>query len=222
MIKTLMKEKNIPEYLQTSKKDLLKGINIKIEKVENNIDIYNSIARTMANKLIENNQKGCNTSFILPVGPKGQYGKFVKICNTENISCRNLITINMDEYLDENSNLVSERHPFSFRNFMKNNLFDPLNKELKIKSENIYFPDPNNTEEIEDLIIELRGADICFGGVGINGHIAFNEPLEKDPAELGDYLQLKTRVLSIAKETVIIQFLCSFKKDAGNKAVGSK
>lgn len=59
----------------------------------------------MANKLKENNQKGIFTSFILPVGPTGQYKRFARICNLEKISCKNLITVNMDEYLDDSDNL---------------------------------------------------------------------------------------------------------------------
>ena len=175
--------------------------------VENNIDIYNSIGRTMANKLIENNLKGDITSFILPVGPRGQYKKFAKICNSENISCRNLITTNMDEYLDENNNLISEKHPLSFRGFMKNNLFDLLHKDLKVKPENMYFPDPNNTSEIKIIIKEIGAVDICFGGIGINGHIAFNEPIEKDPMSIEEFMQLETRVLDISRETILINSL---------------
>ena len=79
----------------------------------------------MANKLIENNIKGNITSFILPVSLKNQYKRFVKICNSENISYKKLITINMDEYLDENENLISKDHSISCRSFIKKYLFRP-------------------------------------------------------------------------------------------------
>lgn len=68
----------------------------------------------MVTKLKGNNKKGVLTSFILPVGPKGQYKRFARICNMEKISCKNLITINMDEYLDDNGNYISEDHPPEF------------------------------------------------------------------------------------------------------------
>jgi len=207
MISFLTKEKNKFKYLQYTGDEILNNNKIKVEVVESNIDIYNSIAETMVNKLIENNLKGDITSFILPVGPKGQYRRFAKICNSENISCRNLITINMDEYLDENNNLISEKHPLSFRGFMKNNLFDVLHKDLKVKSENIYFPDPINTSEIKRIIKKIGGADICFGGIGINGHIAFNEPIEEDSMSIEEFMQAETRVLDVSKETVMINSL---------------
>lgn len=52
----------------------------------------------MVEKLRDNNKRDTMTSFILPVGPTGQYIRFARICNIKKISCKNLITINMDEY----------------------------------------------------------------------------------------------------------------------------
>ena len=207
MLSIAKKKKNEVNYLDISENKIFNNNKIKIYLVESNIDIYNDIARLMTNKLIENNQKKTATSFILPVGPKGQYKRFARICNMEGISCKNLITINMDEYLDDNGNLISENHPLSFRSFMRKNLFDLLGNDIKIKSENIYFPDPNSTTEIENLINDIGGADICFGGVGINGHIAFNEPLDKNEIEVYKYRELKTRVVDISKETIVINSL---------------
>ena len=74
--------------------------------VDTDIDVYNDMARVMVNKIKENNEMGMVSSFIFPVGPKGQYERFARICNDEGISCRNVISINMDEYLDENDNYI--------------------------------------------------------------------------------------------------------------------
>ena len=61
------------------------------------------------------------------------------------------------------------------------------------------FPDPNNITYIPELIEQLGGVDICFGGIGINGHVAFNE--SQDELSPEEFLQLKTRVLTISPET---------------------
>jgi glucosamine-6-phosphate deaminase len=158
----------------------------------------------MAEKIKENNTKNNITSFILPVGPKGQYKRFARICNLERINCKNLITINMDEYLENNGSYIKESSPLSFRGFMNNNLFNLLDDELKIKPENIYFPNPNNTGEIEKLINEIGGVDICFGGVGINGHIAFNEPMDEKTISKDEFRNLKTRILELDRDTILI------------------
>jgi glucosamine-6-phosphate deaminase len=199
-----IKEMDKVNYFNISEDEILNNDRIKVYLVENKTDIYDEIARVMANKLKENNQKGNITSFILPVGPKGQYRKFVRICNMENISCKNLITINMDEYLDDNDNLISEDSPISFRGFMRQNLFDLLDDDLKIKPENIFFPDPDNTSQIEKVISEIGGVDVCFGGIGINGHIAFNEAVDEELTTADEFKKLKTRILNISRDTIVI------------------
>ena len=207
MVDFLIKEKDKVKYFNISEDQVLSNKEIKVYLVEGRIDIYNDIARVMANKLRENNQKGIITSFILPVGSRGQYKRFARICNLERISCKNLITINMDEYLDDSDNLIPESHPLSFRGFMRKNLFDPLDDDLKVKPDNIFFPDPDNTSEIENLIDEIDGADMCFGGIGINGHIAFNEPIDENLITVDEFRRLKTRVLDVSRDTIIINSL---------------
>ena len=199
-----VKEMDKVNHFNISEDEILKNDKIKVYLVENKTDIYNEIARIMANKLKENNQKGNITSFILPVGPKGQYRRFARICNVENISCKNLVTINMDEYLDDNDSLVPEDSPISFRGFMRQNLFDLLDDGLKIKPENIFFPDPDNTSQIEKVISEIDGVDVCFGGIGINGHIAFNEAVDEELMTADEFKKLKTRILNISRDTIVI------------------
>jgi len=185
-------------------KDILENTSIKTIMLDDRIDIYNNIAWLMAKKLLENNQKGLQTSFILPVGPRGQYRRFAQICNENDISCRDLMTINMDEYLDENNHYIPEENVLSFRRFMKVEFLNLLKKEIKIKPENMNFPDPDNPGAIGRIIDQLDGVDICFGGVGINGHIAFNEPVSNRDISINEFRSLKTRVVNISKETIAI------------------
>ena len=61
------------------------------------------------------------------------------------------------------------------------------------------FPDPKDPERMGRLIAQLGGVDICFGGIGINGHLAFNEAQDELTPE--QFKQLHTRVLKITPET---------------------
>ena len=61
------------------------------------------------------------------------------------------------------------------------------------------FPDPADPGKVTALIDKLGGVDTCFGGVGITGHLAFNEPQPALTVE--EFSQLTTRVLDIAPET---------------------
>jgi glucosamine-6-phosphate deaminase len=64
------------------------------------------------------------------------------------------------------------------------------------------FPDPLGPGRIQRLIDKRGGVDACFGGIGINGHIAFNEPPEPGQSmPVEDFAALPTRVLSLSRET---------------------
>lgn len=181
------------------------GSPIKVEILETEEDLYNNFARVMANKVRENNAAGRPTTFILPVGPVGQYRRFARLCNIEAINCQNLFCFAMDEYLDENDEWLPRDHPLSFRAFMDRELYSRLDEDKRIPKENIIFPDPHCPEAVPEKIDEVGGIDIAFGGVGINGHIAFNEPPEPGedvPPEV--FKNLPTRVLSLTRETRLI------------------
>ena len=146
----------------------------------------------------KHNENGEKTVFICPVGPVGQYPYFVDMVNEQNISLKNVWFINMDEYLDDEKQWISKDHPLSFRGFMQRTVYDKVRPELVMPEDQRVFPDPNHPEYISELIEKLGGVDICFGGIGINGHVAFNEA---DPSLTNEeFLAQKTRVLKITKK----------------------
>ena len=167
--------------------------------MEDNEAVFRSMAEEMAEEIKAHNEKGEKTVFISPVGPVGQYPFFVEKVNKERISLKNVWFINMDEYLDDEKKWVPETHPLSFRGFMNRVVYEKIDEELVMPKEQRIFPDPENLDYIPNLIEELGGVDICFGGIGINGHVAFNEA---DPSLSNEeFLAQKTRVLEITKET---------------------
>lgn len=167
--------------------------------MEDNEAVFRSMAEEMAEEIKAHNEKGEKTVFICPVGPVGQYPFFVEKVNKERISLKNVWFINMDEYLDDEKKWVPETHPLSFRGFMNRVVYEKIDEELVMPKEQRIFPDPENLDYIPNLIEELGGVDICFGGIGINGHVAFNEA---DPSLSNEeFLAQKTRVLEITKET---------------------
>lgn len=167
--------------------------------MEDNAAVFRSMAEEMTEEIKLHNEKGEKTVFICPVGPVGQYPFFVEMVNKERISLKNVWFINMDEYLDDEKKWVPENHPLSFRGFMNREVYGKIDEELLMPEEQRIFPDPENLSYIPELIEKLGGVDICFGGIGINGHVAFNEA---DPSmSPEEFLDQKTRVLEITKET---------------------
>lgn len=188
------------EYYTYTKEELLnKGAKLPVIVMEDNAAVFQSMAEEMAEEIKKNNAEGKKTVFICPVGPVGQYPYFVEMVNQEKISLKNVWFINMDEYLDDDKKWVPETHPLSFRGFMNRTVYSKIAPELVMPEEQRVFPDPENVEYIPQLIEKLGGVDICFGGIGINGHIAFNEADASLSNE--EFLAQKTRVLDITKET---------------------
>ena len=181
------------------------GSPITVEVMETDQDLYHDMARTMLNQYLENEAAGRPTAFILPVGPVGQYRRMARICNLERINLKGLFSFNMDEYLDDEGNWLPLDHPLSFRGHMKRNFTDLLDTELAPPPENIIFPDPHDLDAVPRRIQELGGVDICYGGIGINGHIAFNEPPEPgEECSKQEFAQRPTRALELSRETRLI------------------
>ena len=114
--------------------------------------------------------------FVLgcPTGssPLGLYQHLVKLNKKGVLSFQNVVTFNMDEYVNLDVN-----HPESYHSFMWNNFFS----HIDIKKENVHILDGNakdlkaECEHYEEMIAAAGGVDLFMGGVGPDGHIAFND-----------------------------------------------
>ncbi len=169
--------------------------------VDNTDALNRRIAREAVNAIKAAGEANRQVMMILPVGPL-DFSYWAELCNRERVSCEPLVSVNMDEYLDAEDRLVSRDHPLSFRKFMRESLVDPLDRELRPRTTNLHFPDPLRPEATTELVEAHGGADLCYGGVGISGHIAFNDPPEPDdPATDEEVRNWKTRVLTINRES---------------------
>ena len=187
------------EYYYYNKEQFLKNPKLPVEVLADNEAVFRAIAAEMAEEIRRKNGLGEKTVFICPVGPVGQYPYFVEIVNREKISLKNVWFLNMDEYLTEEKEWIDESHPLSFRGFMNRTVYGKIDPELVMPEEQRIFPDPRNPGYMAETIERLGGVDICFGGIGINGHLAFNEADDSLSAE--EFKALHTRVLEISRET---------------------
>lgn len=187
------------EYYQLSPQELGNGAKIPILKLGDSGEVFYELAAQMVEEIEKNNAAGRRTVFICPVGPVGQYPIFVRLVNTRRVSLANCWFINMDEYLNDDDTYISKDHPLSFRGFMQREVYDRIDPALVMPEQQRVFPDPAAPERVGRLIEELGGVDIAFGGIGINGHLAFNEAQDELSAQ--EFGQLSTRVLTISRET---------------------
>jgi glucosamine-6-phosphate deaminase len=130
----------------------------------------------------------------LPTGstPLGMYKELIKLNKSGKVSFKNVITFNMDEYVG-----LPENHPESYHSFMFTNFFNHI--DINKKNVNILNGNAKNLEKecesYEKRIIKAGGINLFVGGIGPDGHIAFNEPASS--------LNSLTRVKSLTTDTII-------------------
>lgn len=111
----------------------------------------------------------------LPTGstPLETYAELIRRYEAGDVSFRNVVTFNMDEYVG-----LPEEHPESYHSFMWNNFFS----HIDIKPENVHILNGNAPDlvrecaDYEAAILAAGGIDLFMGGIGEDGHLAFNEP----------------------------------------------
>lgn len=140
--------------------------------------------------------------FIVPVGPIGQFELFARYCNEMRLSLSELVLINMDEYLTPEGDYIPVSDALSFRAHMERALWSRLDPTLAPPLAHRHFPDPLDLRATNRLIERCGGVDVAFGGVGINGHLAFNDPPEPGAVVDNDaFADLPTRVVTLNRET---------------------
>jgi len=130
----------------------------------------------------------------LPTGssPLGTYKELIALHKQRSLSFSNVITFNMDEYAG-----LTEDHPQSYHRFMWDNFFSHIDIDKNnVNILNGIAEDPvKECEAYEAAIAAAGGIDLFLGGVGADGHIAFNEP--------GSSLTSRTRVKILAQDTIM-------------------
>lgn len=105
--------------------------------------------------------------------PLGMYKKLVKLYENEEVDFSEITIFNLDEYCD-----LNKENPHSYYYYMKHNFIQYIN----VKTENTYIPNGTAKDageecrNYEKLIKDKGGIDLQVLGIGVNGHIGFNEP----------------------------------------------
>lgn len=162
-------------------------------------DSQEKAGRWAANYIVDqiNKKQAAGGTFVLglPTGstPLNTYKELIELYKAGKVSFKNVITFNMDEYIG-----LPEEHPESYHSFMWNNFF----KHIDINPENVNILNGNaddlqkECEEYEEKIRQAGGIDLFMGGVGEDGHIAFNEPFSS--------LNSRTRIKTLTYDTLVV------------------
>jgi glucosamine-6-phosphate deaminase len=173
----------------------------RFNKVANTAELNRLVADEVVAALKSAMREQRRLMLICPVGPL-DYAYWAEQMNREQTDGSLLVTINMDEYLDDDGRWIEESHPLSFRAFMREKFFSRLQGRARVPRANIHFPSPRILEATTKLIEEHGGADLCYGGMGLTGHFAFNDPPRPEEHRSDeDVSKSRTRTLTICAET---------------------
>lgn len=137
-------------------------------------EMGNMMARELVDEIKVHNSNSEETRAIIPCGPTCWYRPFTDLVNKEKVSLKKLVVFHMDECLDWQGCELPRKHPYSFRGFMEENFYNPINKELAVLENNINWLNANNIEETKRKIWD-KPIDITYGGWGQDGHLAYNQ-----------------------------------------------
>lgn len=164
--------------------------------IENNYDQVSQWAANYVAARINEANPTPEKPFVLgcPTGssPLGMYRALIKLNKEGKVSFKNVVTFNMDEYVG-----IPRDHEQSYHTFMWTNFFN----QIDIKPENVNILNGNAADPVaecrryEEKIASYGGIDLFMGGVGPDGHIAFNEP--------GSSLTSRTRMKTLTQDTII-------------------
>jgi glucosamine-6-phosphate deaminase len=178
-------------------------------------DFYTRFAADLVGRIRAARDEGRQFVAILPVGPMPQYEIAARMINAERLSLRHVHTFNMDEYANEDGVTAPISWPGSFQRAMFEGFFGRVEPELRPPEDQIHFPTSDAIGDYSARIEALGGADVCYGGIGWSGHIAFWEPqlgAEFD-GDLEAWKAAGARLVELHPMTVMQNALHSFGSD---------
>lgn len=210
-------EKVCKKVRMIKKQDITKHPNpeFKIKIIEDLNQLYLEFALDIVNRIKDSLESGKKFVAIFPVGPMPQYPIAARIINSMQISCKHIHSFNMDEYADQDGNTAPADWPGSFQKAMLESFWGLIDKKLRPPMNQIHFPTSKVLKDYGKMLEDLGGADVCYGGIGWCGHIAFWEAHlgAEFGSDLARYKKAGPRIVELHPMTIMQNALHSFGGD---------
>lgn len=187
----------------------------RIAVIDKHADFYRQFAEDLVSRIRDARDTGAPFVAILPVGPMPQYAIAAQMINDEQLSLRHVHTFNMDEYADADGTSAPISWPGSFQRAMWERFFALVEPQLRPPERQIHFPTNDRLADFGARLEQLGGADVCYGGIGWCGHIAFWESHlgHEFAGDLDAYRCASARLVTLNPMTVMQNALHSFSGD---------
>ncbi len=146
-----------------------------IRVIEDPFDFYFEFALDVVSRIEDARSENRRFVVILPVGPMPQYPMAARLINRLGISCDHVHIFAMDEYANQKGQTPPADWVGSFQRAMREEFILNIDEPLRPPEDQIHFPTAEKISAYPRMIDDLGGVEVCYGGIGWCGHIAFWE-----------------------------------------------
>ncbi len=193
------------EWLAVPSDELAERARVPFTLTETRDELHRLFADEVFDDLAGARRDGRTVSVIVPVGPTGQYPLLASRINEDRLALDHVTFFGMDEFLDWQGRPVALEHPFSLEGTFRRDFLQRIATSLRPPDANVIFPSPLALDRSAEEIERRGGVAATYGGVGFQGHVAFNEPPSTRWTVVGvdELLASRTRVLPLTADTLI-------------------
>ena len=189
--------------------------NFEVRVIEDPKEFYSAMAIDLVSRIVRAREAGEDFVAIVPVGPMPQYTIAADMINALGISMKHVHLFFMDEYADEDGNSAPADWEGSFQRAAHASFLSRIEPSLRPAEGRVRFPTTEQLADYSRRIADLGGADVCYGGIGWGGHIAFWEPQLGDEFhdDMDAYRSATARLVELHPMTIMQNALHSFSGD---------
>jgi glucosamine-6-phosphate deaminase len=199
-------KKELYDWCRIPVTDLVSNPSLKIpfRLCQDSQEMGDLMARELVDEIVYHNKRRETTHAIIPCGPTCWYRPFTDLVNQEGVTLQNLVVFHMDETLDWQGHELPYNHPLNFRGYMERHFYNPIAADLSVPLENRLWLTPRTLDSIIERIARTP-IDITYGGLGQDGHIAYNQARRHPYSQitLDDLRQSSARIQENNFDTVI-------------------
>jgi glucosamine-6-phosphate deaminase len=197
--------RQLDEWLAVPADELAERSAVPFTLVETPADLHREFAREMYDDIARARDEGRRVSLIVPVGPTGHYPLLAARINESRLALDHVTFFGMDEFLDWQARPLPVEHPFSLEGTFRSAFLERVDRDLRPSEDDVIFPTPLALDRSAEELERRGGVEATYGGVGFQGHIAFNEPPSSrwTAVTVDELGTSRTRVLALAVDTLI-------------------
>ncbi len=193
------------EWLSVPAGELAARSPIPFVLTETREELHRRFAEDVLAEITAAREAGERVSLIVPVGPTGQYPVLAGLINEGAVRLDHVSFFGMDEWLDWQARPLPLTHPFSLEGAFRRDFLERVDAGLRPADADVIFPTPLAPDRSAEEMERRGGVAATFGGVGFQGHVAFNEsPATRWTLITVEQLRSsRTRVLPLSVDTLI-------------------